>query len=101
MTLAIFLAGFAVCMLASFFFSGVETGFYSLSRLRLKVRVEEGEPRALRIAELLRRPQLLISSILIGNHTANYGATFFFQGLVGGLVSRVSLRMGVCRVGPR
>ncbi len=81
----IYLAGLLLSILISFFFSGVETGVYALSRLRLRVRTEAREPRALRVAELLRQPHMLISTLLIGNHTANYGATFFFQGLVGGL----------------
>jgi putative hemolysin len=83
----IYLGGLVASIVVSFFFSGVETGIYALSRLRLRVRSEDREPRALRVTELLRRPQLLISTILIGNHTANYGATFFFQGLVGGLLA--------------
>ncbi len=87
MMFELYLFGLVVCILASFFFSGVETGIYTLNRLRLKMRTEDGEPRALRVTELLRQPQLLISAILIGNHTGNYGATFFFQGLVGGLWS--------------
>ncbi len=81
----IYLVGLLFSILVSFFFSGVETGIYALSRLRLRVRTEERESRALRVTELLRQPHLLISTILIGNHTANYGATFFFQGLVVGL----------------
>jgi len=87
MSIELHLAGLLVCILASFFFSGVETGIYALNRLRLKMRTDEGEPRALRVSELLHQPQLLISTILIGNHTGNYGATFFFQGLAGGLWS--------------
>jgi len=61
----------------SFYFSGIETGIYTLNRVRLRVRAEEGDRRAVRVARLISRPQRTISTILIGNHTANYAATFF------------------------
>ena len=66
----------------SFFFSGVETGIYSLNRVRLRLRMGEGDAASRRVAELIRRPQLLISTILIGNHVANYIAAFTAQALV-------------------
>lgn len=66
----------------SFFFSGIETGVYALNRVRLRLKVEEGRARARRVADLIRRPQLLISTILIGNHVANYFAAWASQGLV-------------------
>lgn len=66
----------------SFYFSGMETGIYVLNRVRLRLRAERGRKRALRVFEMLRRPQLLISTILIGNHLANFLATSFSQVLV-------------------
>jgi CBS domain containing-hemolysin-like protein len=61
----------------SFYFSGIETGIYALNRVRLRLRTEEKDPRARRVTDLLKRPQITISTILIGNHTANYLATIF------------------------
>jgi CBS domain containing-hemolysin-like protein len=82
LTLILPLFAVALSTSASFFFSGVETGIYALNRVRLRLKVEEGDGRARRVAELIRRPQLLISSILIGNHVANYLVAYFFQGVV-------------------
>ena len=66
----------------SFYFSGIETGIYALNRVRLRVRSEEGDPAALRVASLVAEPQRTISTILIGNHTANYAATFFCMAIL-------------------
>ncbi|MEN8150500.1 MAG: CNNM domain-containing protein, partial [Planctomycetota bacterium] len=66
----------------SFYFSGIETGIYALNRVRLRVRAEEGDPAARRVADLVAEPQSTISTILIGNHTANYAATFFCMALI-------------------
>lgn len=79
---ALFLAGLLLCTGASFFFSGIETGIYALNRVRLRLRREEGHPRAVRVHGLIRRPQILISTILIGNHVANYLASFCSQEVV-------------------
>jgi CBS domain containing-hemolysin-like protein len=75
----VLLAALFVCTGGSFFFSGVETGIYVLNRVRLRLRVERGDAAATRVLEFFRRPQLTISTILIGNHVANYGASFFCQ----------------------
>ncbi|MHC4861732.1 MAG: CNNM domain-containing protein, partial [Planctomycetota bacterium] len=67
---------------ASFFFSGIETGIYALNRVRLRIRAAEGEARAESVADLVRRPQITISTILIGNHVANYAASYFSMALL-------------------
>jgi CBS domain containing-hemolysin-like protein len=76
------IAGILLSTIASFFFSGIETGIYSLNRVRLRLRASEGDARAVRLRGLVRRPQILISSILIGNHVANYAASYFGMGLL-------------------
>ncbi len=76
------LAGFVLSVGASCFFSGIETGVYTLNRVRLELRAEEGDRAARRMAGLLRRPEMLISAILVGNHLANFLASYFCQSLV-------------------
>lgn len=56
-------------------FSGLETGVYSLSRIRLRLNVEEGRPAARRLDRLLQDRNHLLAVILIGNNVANYLTT--------------------------
>jgi len=68
-----------VLMVAAFllaaFHSGAETGVYSLNRLRLRLRAEQGRSAARALLRLLRRPQLTISSLLVGTNIGIYVAT--------------------------
>lgn len=64
-----------LCLLMSAFFSGSETSMMSLNRYRLKHQVEEGLPAAKRAAHLLKRPDRLIGTILLGNNFVNIVAT--------------------------
>ena len=64
-----------VCLLMSAFFSGSETSMMSLNRYRLKHLVEEGQPSAKRTAQLLKRPDRLLGTILLGNNFVNILAT--------------------------
>ena len=59
-------------LLFSAFFSGVETGGYTLNRIRLRHRELKKEPAALLLSNLLRKPLLFIFSVLIGNNIAVY-----------------------------
>ena len=61
-------------LLLSAFFSGSETAFLSLDRVRLAHRVGEGDPGARRVQTLLARPHRLLSAILLGNNLVNTGA---------------------------
>ena len=61
-------------LLLSAFFSGSETAFLSLDRMRLAHRVREGQPGATRVQKLLERPHRLLSAILLGNNLVNTGA---------------------------
>lgn len=55
----------------SAFFSGSETGMMTLNRYRLKHMANKGHNGAQRVEKLLRRPDRLISLILIGNNLVN------------------------------
>lgn len=57
------------------FFSGAETGMYSLNRFRLSARVTEGDPDAIRVHDLLAKPADLIVALLIGTNVSIYAAT--------------------------
>lgn len=61
----------AVLLLLSAFFSSAETGMMSLNRYRLKHLRKKNHKGAIRAAKLLKRPDRLISLILIGNNLVN------------------------------
>lgn len=56
---------------ASALYSGLETGAYSLNRVRLQIRDHHREPAARTLRKLLANPTLLLSTLLIGNNLAN------------------------------
>jgi Mg2+/Co2+ transporter CorB len=58
-------------LLLSCFFSGSETGMMSINRYRLKHLTKKGDKGAIRVAELLKRPDRLLGLILIGNNLVN------------------------------
>lgn len=56
----------------SAFFSGSETGFYRVSRVRLVIQNLEGDRTARRLLWLVNNPGLFVATSLIGNNLANY-----------------------------
>lgn len=69
MSVLIFLLLFLI--IASGFFSGSEIGMMSLNRYRLRHWVRKKIKRAMRVQQLLERPDRLLGVILIGNTFAN------------------------------
>lgn len=62
-------------LLASGFFSGAETGAYSVDGLRLRYRVRCGDPAAARVKRLLEHPRDLITTYLVGTNLAVFGVS--------------------------
>lgn len=62
----------AILIILSAFFSSAETGMLSLNRYRLKHMRKKGHKGAIRANRLLKRPDRLISLILIGNNLVNF-----------------------------
>lgn len=58
-------------VLLSGFFSGSEIGMMSLNRYRLRHLVKKNHKQAIRVNNLLSRPERLLSVVLIGNTLAN------------------------------
>jgi CBS domain containing-hemolysin-like protein len=59
-------------VLLSAFFSGSETGFYRLNRVRLVLDSRGGDPIARCLLYLTNNPSLFVATTLIGNNLANY-----------------------------
>ncbi len=70
----VYLVIFIVCLLLSAFFSGAETAFTALQRIRVEHLVSTKVPGAARIARMMRHPEKLLSAILTGNNLVNTAA---------------------------
>ncbi len=75
---------FAVCVALSAFFSSSETAYTSVSRIRLKQAVDDGDRQAKKALDLQGNFESLLSTILIGNNLVNIAASsiatlFFIQ----------------------
>ncbi|MDE6155188.1 MAG: DUF21 domain-containing protein, partial [Eubacterium sp.] len=83
------LCAMIVLVLASSFFSGAETSFSSLNRVKLKTMISEGKSnkRIERTLALAEDYDIVLSTVLIGNNIVNIActslATLFFTGLLG------------------
>lgn len=60
-----------IMILVSAYFSGSETGMMTLNRYKLRHQAKNGDRAARRVEKLLRRPDRLISLVLIGNNLVN------------------------------
>ncbi|WP_114417579.1 HlyC/CorC family transporter [Marinospirillum perlucidum] len=69
--LGLLLGLLALLIALSAFFSGSETGMMSINRYRLNHKAKQGDKSALRITQLLQRPDRLLGVILIGNNFVN------------------------------
>ncbi len=71
----------AIILLVLLFFSGVfsgmETALVSLSKYRIKILLKKGARGAGSLEKLKKKPQRMITTILIGNNLVNIGAASF------------------------
>ena len=73
-TQVLYLVLLLLFLLISAFFSSSETAFMSLQRFRLQHMVDTKVKGADRVARLVKRPEKLLSTILLGNNFVNVGA---------------------------
>lgn len=60
-----------ICLVFSFFYSGIEAGILSLSRARIRHLKEQGSVNARILLDFLHRPGSLSSTVLVANTLAN------------------------------
>ncbi len=78
MQLLLNLLGIAGSLLLSFISSGMETALYRVSRVRMHIRLEQGEDRrAQAVLNVMERLDAMVTTILIDNNIAAYAGTFF------------------------
>ncbi len=83
MTFLLFL-GLLGAILLSGYFSGMETGYYSLNKFRLELRAEDRDPAARRLLQHLSRPAWLMTVVLLGTNLSvdlatHLGEAFFLH----------------------
>jgi putative hemolysin len=63
-----------VCLFLSAFFSGSETAFISLQRIRVQHLVDTKVRGARRVAKMMEKPEKFLSTVLLGNNLVNTAA---------------------------
>lgn len=63
-----------VCLFLSAFFSGSETAFISLQKIRVQHLVDTKVRGAKRVAKMMERPEKFLSTVLLGNNLVNTAA---------------------------
>jgi putative hemolysin len=63
-----------VCLLLSAFFSGSETAFISLQKIRVQHLVDTKVRGAKRVAKMMEQPEKFLSTVLLGNNLVNTAA---------------------------
>ena len=86
------LAAAAVFLLLSAFFSSSEAAFLSLQKARITHLVATNVPGAARVADMVRQPERLLSTILLGNNLVNVAFTAVVTVFI---VDRLGERSGV------
>jgi putative hemolysin len=69
--------GLLSSLLLSFVASGMETALYRASRVRMRIRSEQGDARAGAVLRVADRIDAMVTTILINNNIAAYAGTYF------------------------
>jgi len=88
-------AGIFFCLVQSAIFSGLNLGFFGVSRLRLEVQAEAGNADALRILQLRQDTHLLLSTLLWGNVSSNVLLTLLSESVLAGLAGFAFSTIGI------
>ena len=63
---------FIMCLAVSFVLSGMESGVFALSRLRIRQQMRAGQTSAKVLHDYLENPENFLWTILVGNTVANF-----------------------------
>jgi len=73
---------FLILFMLSAFFSGTEMAFLSCNKLKLRHRIDSGDPAAKIIHRYRKDPKRLLATVLIGNNLTNVAITSIFTYLL-------------------
>ncbi len=91
--------GILICILHSAMFSGLNLGFFGLSRLRLEVQADTSDPDAIRILYLRKHGHLLLSTLLWGNVASNVLLTLLTDSMMTGVAAFMFSTFGITLFG--
>ncbi len=93
--LALSWLGIFICITQSAIFSGLNLGFFGLSRLRLEVQAEMGDPGASRILKLREDAHLLLATLLWGNVSSNVLLALLSESILAGVGAFLFSTVGI------
>jgi len=91
--------GIVVCLMHSALFSGLNLGFFGVSRLKLIVHAEAGNEDAKRILELRKDANLLLTTLLWGNVASNVLLALLSESVLAGIGAFFFSTIGITFLG--
>jgi CBS domain containing-hemolysin-like protein len=82
MEIAMWSLVFLLGAIGSATFSGLETGIYTLNRVRLHLRSGSGDRRAIILERMIAKPNRTLGTLLISNNIANYASSLGITALL-------------------
>jgi len=87
--------GIIICLVHSAMFSGLNLGFFGLSRLKLEVQADLGNEKAERILSLRKDAHFLLSTLLWGNVASNVLLALISESLMAGVGAFIFSTFGI------
>ncbi len=87
--------GIVICLTQSAIFSGLNLGFFGLSRLKLEIQAETGDQDASRILRLRKDAHLLLSTLLWGNVGSNVLLALLSESILAGVGAFLLSTIGI------
>lgn len=91
--------GILVCVAHSAMFSGLNLALFSLSRMRLEIEAERGDPSARMILALRRDANFLLTTVLWGNVAVNCLLTLLSDSVLAGMGAFLFSTIGITVLG--
>jgi hypothetical protein len=88
-------AGIVFCLSQSAMFSGLNLGFFSVSRLRLEAEAEGGNKAAQKVLQLREDANFLLCTILWGNVSANVLLALLSESVLAGVGAFIFSTVGI------
>lgn len=87
--------GIFICLLHSAMFSGLNLGFFGLSRLKLEVQADSGNKEAERILSLRQDAHFLLATLLWGNVASNVMLALLSESMLTGIGAFAFSTLGI------